>query len=339
MGDVIFACDKNNYQARQSEFRGPKRQEYYEGDYQISPGDDVEVRIEKGIECSTFSILNLRTRTDLLFKRSWSHIQRDKTDVTSVWFVKRGRVAVSENGETTTIDPGECAITRSLQPFHMEILVDDQSVNEVLHVVAPTQVLRSYIPDAVRSGAAFSFRHGNCCAAERTFMMLYEEGTRVDRDVAEELMRAALVAVGHGMSRSLNPMPPRTLGERRLNDILTYIEKQLSNPDLTASAVASGCGISTRYLCSILKSHDKCFSEVLWNSRLDKTKTWLTNENMCHLPVGKIGYMAGFKSAAHFSRTFKRTTNMTPGDFRAAQLHHGLAFRTRRPSSGDLQKR
>ena len=55
MGEVIFACDKNNYRARQTEFRGPNRQEYYEGDYQILPSSDVDVRIEKGLECA-FSI-------------------------------------------------------------------------------------------------------------------------------------------------------------------------------------------------------------------------------------------------------------------------------------------
>ena len=283
--------------------------------------------IEKGLE-GTFSILNLRTRTDLLFRRAWSHIQRDKTDVTIIWFVKRGRIVISDSGGTKFIEPGECAITRSLQPFHMQNLVDDQSLNEVLHVVVPTHVLRSYIPDAVRSGDAFSFRQGNCCAAERTFTMLYEEGIRVERPDAEELMRAALGAMGHGMSRSSRPMPPRTLSERRLHDVLACIEKQLSNPDLTASAVAGSCGISTRYLCSVLKSHDKCFSDILWNRRLEKTKAWLTAENMSHLPIAKIAYMAGFKSAAHFSRMFKRATNSTPQDYRSTHRHHDLAVQT-----------
>lgn len=319
MGDVIFACDKDNYLARQTEFRGPKHQEYYDGDYLILPGKYVDVRIEKGLECA-YPILKLRTCTDTIFKRNWNHIQQDKTDVTILWFVNRGHITISDCNGTNSIEAGECTITRSLQPFHMENHVDVESVNEVLHVIVPTHVMRSYIPDAIRTAAAFSFLEGNCHAAERTFAMLYGQGSRVDRAVAEELMRAAFTALGQGMSESSHPMPPCTLGERRLNDILACIETHLSNPDLTAAAVAERCGISNRYLCAIFKLRDTSFSEVLWHRRLEKTKTWLTSKNMNHLPIAKIAFMAGFKSAAHFSRMFKSAMKMTPLEFRGAHL-------------------
>jgi AraC-like DNA-binding protein len=315
MGDVIFACDKNNYQVRQSQFRGPRQREYYEGEYLISSGDEVDVRIEKGLEC-TFPILNLRTRTDTIFRRSWTHIQRDRTDVIVIWFVKRGRVIVTDNRGTNFVNPGECAITRSLQPFHMQNLVDDESINEVLHVIVPTHVLRSYIPDAVRSGAAFSFQCGDCRAAERIFTMLYEEGTRVDRHVAEEMMRAAFAALGHRMSMSGDFRPAPTLRERRLHDILSCIEMHLSNPDLAPADVARRCGISIRYLFSILKAQGTSFMEVLWNRRVEKAKSWLTENSMSHLPIAKIGFMAGFRSPATFSRVFRRSTMSSPQEYR-----------------------
>lgn len=315
MGDLVFACDTKNYLNGQTVYRGPRRQEYYEGDYQILPGAQVDVRIEKGLACA-FPILNLLTHSELRFRRSWSHIRSDRTDVSILWFVKRGRIAVSGQFGRSIIESGECTITRSLQPFYMENLVDAESVNEVLHCVVPTHILRSYIPDSVNSGTAFSFREGDCLAAERTLSMLYEEGKSVDRRVAEDLVRAALGAVGCRMSKSLLRVAPCTLGERRLVDVLDYVQKQLSNPDLTATVVASGCGISTRYLCSILRSHETTFSDVLWSSRLERTKTWLLANDMQHVPIGKIAYMAGFKSPAHFSRMFKRATSKTPRDFR-----------------------
>lgn len=315
MGDLIFTCDTKNYLARQTEYRGPQRQEYYEGDYQILPGNPVDVRIEKGLAC-TFPILNLRTRSDLRFRRNWSHIRVDRTDVSILWFVKRGRVTFSDNRMRSVIESGQCTITRSLTPFYMENLVDDESFNEVLHVVAPTHILRSYIPDSVDSGSVFSFRQGDCLAAERTLSMLYEEGNSLDRHVAEDLVRAAFGAVGHCMSKSIHRLPPRTLREQRLSDILDCVERNLSNPDLTATTIAAGCGISTRYLCSILKSHQTSFSDILWNSRVERTKFWLTADDMRTVPIAKIAYMAGFKSPAHFSRMFKRATRQTPRDYR-----------------------
>jgi hypothetical protein len=120
MGDVIFACDKDNYQARQTEFRGPKHQEYYDGDYLILPGKDVDVRIEKGLECA-YPILKLRTCTDTIFERNWSHIQRDKTDVTILWFVNRGYITISDCNGTNSIEAGECRSRAPCSPFTWRI--------------------------------------------------------------------------------------------------------------------------------------------------------------------------------------------------------------------------
>lgn len=315
MSSLIFACDSRDYVSRRGEYRGPHGREYYEGDYEILPGAEIGVRIEKGLE-GAYPIFNLRTRSDLVFRRSWPHIRHDKTDVTIIWFVKRGRVAVSNHFGRRIVESGECTITRSLEPFIMENLVDGESVNEVLHVVVPTHVLRSYIPDIVGSGAAFSFHQGDCHVAENTISTLFQEGDHVDRRVAEEIMRASFGALGHCMNRSVHALPPPTLVERRLRDIMDCTQRHLANPDLTVAAVASACGISTRYLCAILKAHDTRFSEVLWNSRLERAKVWLESDKMRQVPVTKIAYMAGFKSAAHFSRMFKRTVGMTPGKFR-----------------------
>jgi AraC-like DNA-binding protein len=120
------------------------------------------------------------------------------------------------------------------------------------------------------------------------------------------------------MSQSVHARPPRTLAEKRLGDILDCTERHLSNPDLNVAAVARACGISSRYLCAILKAHDIRFSEVLWKSRLEHTKVWLKSDNMRHVSITKIAYMAGFKSAAHFSRMFKQVMSVTPGEFRQA---------------------
>jgi AraC family transcriptional regulator, positive regulator of tynA and feaB len=315
MSNVIFACDAKNYLTRQTEYRGPDKQEYYEGDYRILPGAHVDVCIEKGLSCA-YPIINLRTRGELWFRRTWDHIRQDKTDVTIVWFVRRGRIAVSNASGRSVIETGECTITRSLHPFFMENLVDNESMNEVLHVVVPTHVSRSFIPDSISSGAAFSFRQGDCRVAERTFSMLYDEGEDVDRDVAEDLIRAALGAVGHSMSESMRCAPSRSLGERRYKDILAFIQKNLSNPDLTSGSVAHGCGISSRYLYHILQTHGTSFADVMWEKRLERTRNWLTAPNMSHVTIAEIAYMAGFKSPAHFSRMFKRMTNATPRDFR-----------------------
>jgi len=50
VSELIFACEDAGQLNRQLGYRRVSRKEYYEGDYQILPGGDVSVRIEKGLD-------------------------------------------------------------------------------------------------------------------------------------------------------------------------------------------------------------------------------------------------------------------------------------------------
>jgi len=319
MPDLIFACDEHDYRGREHEYRGPNGQEYYEGDYQILPGPHVSVRIEKSLS-GTYSILNLRSASPLRFRRSWHHIRQDKTDVCVLWFIKHGSIRLSRSGGTVTVNSGECTITRSLQPFVMDCLVDEQSTHEALHVIGPTHIFRSFIPDDIEPGTVLSTREGDPHVAEEIFSLLYQEGDTVSRKAAEDFVRTAAAAVGNSLVESRNRAHASySMGDKRYEELLAYIQRHLSNPDLSVSTVASACGISPRYLTYILTKHGTSFSDILWSSRLERAQAWLLDESMRHVSIAKISYMAGFKSPAHFCRMFKAAKGLTPREFRALE--------------------
>jgi AraC family transcriptional regulator, positive regulator of tynA and feaB len=54
----------------------------------------------------------------------------------------------------------------------------------------------------------------------------------------------------------------------------------------------------------------------LWGERLPKSREWLVSRSLLHYPIHRIANMAGFKSAAHFSRLFKSTYGTSPKDYR-----------------------
>ena len=90
MTETLFALDEHNYRNCQSCFRGNNNREYYLGDFSIEAGSGIEVRAEKKA-AGCCSIIRLQSNTRLFFRRSWSHIREDSTDVTVLWFVKRGK--------------------------------------------------------------------------------------------------------------------------------------------------------------------------------------------------------------------------------------------------------
>jgi AraC-like DNA-binding protein len=108
------------------------------------------------------------------------------------------------------------------------------------------------------------------------------------------------------------------VSDRRLQEVLRYIEVHLSNPNLSTAMVASGCGISPRYLSFLLKHHGTSFSTLVWEQRLKKAKSWLSASNPNDVSISEIAYSVGFKSPAHFSRMFKRVFQMNPREYRAA---------------------
>ena len=103
-----------------------------------------------------------------------------------------------------------------------------------------------------------------------------------------------------------------SLIDRRYQDIISCISKNLTNPDLTSHRVAGMCGISPRHLCKVLRSKHTTYSQIVWRLRLQQARIWLADPSLREHGVQEIAYMAGFKSCTHFSRAFKAIYGLTP---------------------------
>jgi AraC-like DNA-binding protein len=319
MSETLFAFDESNYRSCQSGFRGDKNQEYYLGDYTIEASSIIDVRAErKAVGAS--SIVLLRSRTRLLFRRTWAHIRQDATDVTVLWFVKRGRLSVSNQNGSSVAKAGDFVLTRSMTPFLIECQTDDDMAHEVLHVVIPTHILRSYISDDVTTGFLVSAERREFAVAENILANVLEDDGAMAPDTCQILLDSALAVLSHAIrDRNVCGRLRQTVSDRRLQEVLRFIEVHLSNPNLSTAMVASGCGISPRYLSFLLKHHGASFSTLVWEQRLKKAKSWLSSANSNDVSISEIAYSVGFKSPAHFSRMFKRVFQVNPREYRAAK--------------------
>lgn len=328
MAETLFAFDKRNYHDCQSAFRGTRNQEYYLGDYTIDPGTVIDVRADRKA-VGICSIIRLRSKTRLYFRRAWPHIQQDATDVAVLWFVKRGRLSVSHQRGHTIAEPGDFAITRSMTPFTVECLTDEDSIHEVLHVIVPTHVLRRFFPYDLSTGFCVPVQGRDFAIAERLLTELFEDTGDLAPHVAEALLDSSLLVLSEAIkSRGMDRPARLSLSEMRLQDVLRYIDVHVSDPKLNISAVAKGCGISPRYLSLLLKLHGTPFSTLVWDKRLKIAHDWLIHSKPGDASISQIAYRVGFKSPAHFSRMFKRTFKMNPRRYRASETAAVEAART-----------
>ncbi len=316
MPETLFALNRTNYRDCQRVFRGDRQQEYYRGDFWVEDASTIDVRSERKA-VGPVSIIRQRSATNLFFRRTRQHIREDATDLAILWFVKHGKLAFSNQCGNKVAHPGDFAITRSMSPFFIECETDGDSVHEVLHVTVPTHILRAYVPQDFSTGLFMPVERPELAIAENILTDIFDDDGALSDDSARLLVETAMSLIGNAVRASEEAVPARqSIAERRLQDVLRFIEVHLSDPQLSTAMVAKGCGISPRYLSFLLRLKGTSFSELVWEQRLDKAKEWLQNSDPRDISISEVAYGVGFKSPAHFSRMFKRVFGVNPREFR-----------------------
>lgn len=101
---------------------------------------------------------------------------------------------------------------------------------------------------------------------------------------------------------------------RRINDI---IERDYSNSNLCLNSIADELIMSPVYISRLYKQLTLLtLTDVINDLRMTKAKEWLLQTDCS---VAEIAEKAGFTSSSYFYRMFKRSTGVTPNDFRRVQ--------------------
>ncbi len=129
----------------------------------------------------------------------------------------------------------------------------------------------------------------------------------------EDIIKASV----HALCVAVNKLPQLRSDDKRHDDrlvaMLNYI--QTNYQSVTLTSIAEQFHLSEPYVSKFIKDKSgKTFGEHVAHTRLKKAKTLLKNGNM---KVEDIAYMIGYQNVEHFNRTFKRSFNMTPLQYRA----------------------
>lgn len=320
MTEKLFAFDERNYHECQNTFRGHNNQEYYLGEYSIDGGSTIDVRADKKA-VGACSIIRLKSKSRLLFRRAWSHIREDATDVTVLWFVKRGSLRVTHQSGNSTASAGEFVVTKSMAPFTMECRTDEQSSHEVLHLVVPSHIFRRHFSDEINAGFSASVERREFRIAERILTDVFDDCDEISSQIEQLLVDSALSVLADGLKQCENVLHERqSLSQKRRQDVLRYVEIHLSDPKLSAEMVAQACGISRRYLSHLLRQQGTSFPNLIWEWRLKTAHEWLSSSKSSGISIAEVAFRIGFKSPAHFSRLFKRVYKVSPREFRTTQI-------------------
>ena len=133
-------------------------------------------------------------------------------------------------------------------------------------------------------------------------------GAGIDEDIIKASINALVVAV--------NKLPQvqdeQNRKDDRLMTMINYI--QTNYKTVTLDGMAAHFHLSAPYISKYIKDKSgKTFGEHLTSIKMKKAKTLLKNGNMT---VENISFAIGYPNVEHFIRTFKKTFDMTPVQYR-----------------------
>jgi AraC family transcriptional regulator, positive regulator of tynA and feaB len=324
---VVFTYNGENTHEFKHEYGKVIREEFYDGDIDLDPSTRLNVTMEKAL-ARPMSLMRIRTNTGISYRRSWSHIRAKNVGVRVIWFVQRGSLKLVRSRHSCTVNAGEAGILDSGLPFFAHAIPDENGLFEATQAVVPAHLFLSHLPAAVEFDRPFMLFSTGQHVVTKLLDILFGEGDNLSLNAADPLVIAFLEALADDFSQQgvLGGRRRQSVVDKRLADIETYIMKNLTDPELCYDEVAAKCGISPRYLCYVLKAKNTSFSSMLWSQRLPKAREWLASPALQSHAIHEIALMAGFKSAAHFSRMFKTHYGCSPKEFRGrALMEAGLA--------------
>ncbi|GAA3021095.1 helix-turn-helix domain-containing protein [Actinokineospora globicatena] len=96
---------------------------------------------------------------------------------------------------------------------------------------------------------------------------------------------------------------------------IDHIRDHLADPTLTADRIADALFISRRRLYQLFTDGDGISGRIR-TMRIDRAKELLTDPTQGSRTIAEISRHCGFTNAAHFSRTFHKSTGHSPRDYR-----------------------
>lgn len=233
------------------------------------------------------------------------------------FFQEEGITRLRQHGREIEIRPGQwCALRKDIA-----YEFDAPGHSRQLTITLPCRLLpaprpgfnwwgrpRSYLSGAVQ------VLHAGASAAVMTGATLSPPERELIGGHMIQLLELALRA---GDSGSLPDMR-----ERRRAAVLEFIERNLADPALGVTMIAQALGCSSRTLHKLFEGEANTLARIIWNRRLDRCRSELTDPAFAARSITDIAHFWGFSDSQHFSRAFKARFGRTPRECRALAVLH-----------------
>lgn len=232
--------------------------------------------------------------------------------------VLRGSFSLSLDGETTLMNPGDCAVI-SAGVIHGGI--PNECIYECL--VFDLQAFLQYMPICSKSLGEFLFEPSSITG-------IYKKGSTTS-DIADKIFDSMecerrgyeLVCIGlmwqllgefaSSFSKFITSETKSSGQISKLKNVLSFMHKNY-NRHITLDELARTAGMSPKYFCKVFKElTDKTPVEYLNYYRIESACEMLT---LTDETITEVAMNCGFNDMSYFSKTFSKFKGISPNKFR-----------------------
>ena len=215
-------------------------------------------------------------------------------------------------GKGFDVAPGEFVLLDNTRYYQMEMATP----HEAIDLMMPRGWLEKYLPDPaallarpVDTNKGWGAPLGTLL---RTMLDSLPDAPLPRPMIAEQV--GSLLALATGLPEPAEGSRHRAELSRR---ILRRIESDHADPELSPHAVAQECGISKRYLQTLLAASGTSFVQELNATRLDRASDMLVDPRAQTLSIADVAFRSGFLDPGYFTRAFRKRFGITPSEWRA----------------------
>jgi AraC-like DNA-binding protein len=241
-------------------------------------------------------------------------IRRSDPEMCKIDLVVNGDPIVEQSDQQSRLRPGQFSLIDFSRPGRWVF-----PATEMIAVMFPRAMLPLRQKELARLTALpFSGDDGIAglvCSLARQLPRNLDASSTARARLGTAVLDLLTVALARRLDRG-SRVPADTRQRALLLRIQAFIEKRLSDPELTPTMIAAAHHVSPRYLYRLFEPTGTTVADWVRTRRLERCRHDLDDPNLSAWSVSAIGARWGFMEPTSFSRAFRAQYGMPPGQYR-----------------------